>query len=104
MIWFALGVLLVAVVGGVSYATLRGFQLTRDLKRGGAALASEIDRVSAASLRIDRQMMKAETATRRLHDATGRLTTSWMQLGLQCAAVRQAHAQMRRVFWFVPGI
>lgn len=104
MIWVALGVLLGAVAGGAAYAALRGFQFYRDLKRGGAALTSEVDRVSAASLRIDRQLMKAEAATGRLTNATARLAISWARLEVQCAAVHQAHARMRRVFWFVPGI
>ena len=104
LIWIALAVLLVAVVGGIAYAAIRGWQLYRTAKRSGAVLTSEMDRISSASLRIERQMAKAEAATGRLNAATGRLATSRAQLDVQLAAVRQARAQVRRVFWFVPGI
>ena len=102
--WIALAVLLVAVVGGIAYAAVRGFQLYRNAKRSGAVLTSEMDRISTVSLQIERQMANAEAATGRLNDATGRLATSRAQLDVQLAAVREARTQVRRVFWFVPGI
>ena len=103
-IWIALGVLLLAVAGGIAYAAIRGWQLYRNAKRTGAAITSEMDRISATTLEIERQMARAEAATARLSAATERLTASRARLDVQLAAVRQARAQMRRVFWFVPGI
>jgi chromosome segregation ATPase len=102
--WIALGVLLIAVVASLTYAAIRGWQLYRTAKRSGAAITSEIDRISAVTLEIEQQMAKAEAATARLNAATGRLAASRAQLDVQLAAVRQARAQVRRVFWFVPGI
>ena len=102
--WVALGILLVAVVAGIAYAAIRGWQLYRTAKSSGAAITSEMDRISAVTLEIEQQMAKAEAATARLNAATGRLATSRAQLDVQLAAVRQARAQVRRVFWFVPGI
>ena len=104
VVWIALGLLLVAVVGGIAYAAIRGFQLYRDLKRGSSAFSSELGRISGASLQIERQMANAQAATKRLHGATGRLATSRAQLDVQLAALREARAQVRRVFWFVPGV
>lgn len=104
VIWIALGVLLVAIVGGIAYAAIRGWQLYRTAKRSGAAITAELDRISRATLEIERQMAKAEAAAARLHAATGRLATSRAQLDVQLVAVRQALAGARRVFWFVPGI
>ena len=103
-LWIALAVLLVAVVGGIAYASVRGFQLYRNAKRSGAAFTSETDRINEVSLQIERQMAKSAAATERLQSATGRLTSSRAQLDVQLAAVREARAQVRRVFWFVPGI
>jgi len=102
--WIALGVLFVAVVGGIAYAAIRGWQLYRTAKSSGAAITSEMDRIGAVTLEIEREMAKAEAATARLSAATGRLATSRAQLDVQLAALRQARAQVRRVFWFVPGI
>ena len=102
--WIALAVLVVAVVGGIAYAAIRGWQLYRTAKRSGAAITSEMDRITAVTLEIERQMAKAEAATARLNAATGRLAISRARLDAQLAAVRQARAQVRRVFWFVPGV
>ena len=102
--WIALGVLLVAVVGGIAYATVRGFQLYHDVKRGGSALSAEMERISDVSLQIEHQMANAEAATGRLQGATGRLATSRAKLDIQLAALQEARAQVRRAFWFVPGI
>ena len=104
LIWIALGVLLVAVVAGIAYAAVRGFQLYRSAKRSGAAITSEMDRINAVSLEIERHMTNAEAATARLNAATGRLATSRAQLDVQLTAIHQARAQMRRVFWFVPRV
>lgn len=101
--WIALGLLLL-VVAGIAYAAIRGWQLYRGAKRSGAVITAEMDRISAVTLEIERQMAKAEAATVRLNAATGRLAASRAQLDVQLAAVRQARAQVRRVFWFVPGI
>ena len=104
VVWIALGVLLIAVVGGIAYTVIRGFQLYRDVKRGGAALSTEMERISDVSLQIERQMVNAEAATGRLQGATGRLATSRAQLDIQLAAIREARTQVRRMFWFVPGL
>ena len=102
--WIALAILLVAIVGGIAYAVVRGIQLYRDAKRAGATIGGEMERISAASLQIDHHAAEAEAAAGRLHDATGRLAVSRATLDVQLAAVREARAQLRRTFWFVPGI
>ena len=102
--WIALAVLLVAVVGGLVYAAVGGFQLYRNAKRAGATFGGEMDRISRVSEQIERHAAAAEAAAGRLQDASGRLATSRAQLDIQLAAVRQARARVRRVFWFVPGV
>ena len=102
--WIALAVLLVAVVGGLAYAAVRGFQLYRNAKRSSAAFSSEMDRISRVSEQIEHHTAAAEAAAGRLKVASGRLATSRAQLDVQLAAVREARAQVRRVFWFVPGV
>ncbi len=104
VVWIALGLLLVAVVGGIVFAGVRGLELYRTAKRGGAALNAEMGRISDISLQIEHQMANAEDATGRLRDATERLGQSRARLDVQLAAVREARTQVRRVFWFVPGV
>lgn len=102
--WAALAVLLVAVVGGITFAVVRGFQLYRNAKRAGGTIGAEVERISEVSLQIEHHTAAAAAAGERLQTATGRLATSRAKLDVQLAAVREARAQVRRVFWFVPGI
>jgi hypothetical protein len=102
--WIALAVLIVAVVAGIAYVVVRGLALRRDVKRSSAVLEAELDRITEVSLQIELQMAKAEAATGRLKASTDRLATSRAQLDIQLAAIREARAKVRRVFWFVPGV
>lgn len=102
--WIALAVLLAATAGGIAYAVARGLALRRDVKRSSSALGAEIERINAVSLQIERHLAAAEAAAARLHDAGDRLTVSRARLDVQVAALREARAQVRRTFWFVPGI
>ncbi len=104
LLWISLAVLLVAVVGGIAFVTVRGFQLYRTAKRSGAVFTSEMDRINVVSLEIERHMADAAAAQDRLGDATSRLAISRARLDVQLSAVRQARADLRRVFWFVPGV
>jgi hypothetical protein len=97
VVWIALALLLVAVIAGVAYCVVRGLQLYRNAKRAGGRITAEMDRISAVTLSIERHSAKAAAAADRLHGATGRLD-------VQLAAVREAQAQLRRTFWFIPGL
>jgi hypothetical protein len=63
-----------------------------------------MDRISAVTLSIERHSAKAAAAVDRLQSATGRLALSRARLDVQLAAVREARAQVRRTFWFIPGL
>jgi len=102
--WISLAVLLVAVVVGIAYCAVRGWQLYKDAKRAGGKITAEMDRISEVTLQIERHSAKAAAASERLNGATGRLALSRARLDVQLAAVREAQAQLRRTFWFVPGI
>ena len=102
--WISLAVLLVAVVAGIGFCVVRGWPLYRDARRAGARITSEMERISAVTLEIERHTAKAAAASERLNGATGRLAASRARLEVQLAAVREAQAQVRRTFWFVPGI
>ena len=103
--WIALAVLLVAVVGG---HRVRGRSRLPALSHREAESAphSAARWIGSAASReqIERHAAAAEAAAGRLKDASGRLATSRARLDVQLAAVREARAQVRRVFWFVPGV
>ena len=102
--WISLAVLLVALVAGIAYCGLRGLQLYRNAKRASGTITAEMDRISEVTRQIERHSAKAAAASERLNGATGRLALSRARLDVQLAAVREAQAQLRRTFWFVPGI
>jgi hypothetical protein len=102
--WIALAVLLVSVVAGLAYDVVKGLRLWRDGKRVSETFGTEMDRISAGTLEIERRMAEADASARRLTEATERLTVSRVRLEIQLTAIREARAQVRRVFWFVPGV
>ncbi len=102
--WISLAVLLVAVVAGIAYCVVRGLQLYRDAKRAGGTITAEMDRINEVTRQIERHQTKAADAAERLQGATGRLAMSRARLEVQLAAIREAQAQLRRTFWFIPGI
>ena len=102
--WIALAVLLVGVVVGIAYCVVRGLQLYRDAKRASGRITAEMERISDVTLSIERHSAKAAAAADRLHGATGRLALSRARLDVQLAAIREAQAQLRRTFWFIPGL
>jgi len=104
LLWLALAVLLVAIVGGLAFAVSRGLALWRDIKRGSATLGAELALIGDGSLQIEHHLEAAEASSGRLHESMDRLALSRARLEIQLAAVHEARAQVRRVFWFVPGI
>ncbi|RDI73744.1 hypothetical protein Gocc_2308 [Gaiella occulta] len=102
--WLALAVFGVAVVVAAAYAVARGLELWRLVKRTGAILAAETERISRTTAQIESHLANASAAAGRLHEANERLAVARARLDVQRAALREARAQMRRVFWFVPGI
>jgi len=63
-----------------------------------------MERISGVMAEIERHTAKANAASERLNGATGRLAVTKARLDVQLAAIREARAQVRRTFWFVPGI
>ncbi len=102
--WISLAILAVAIVAGLAFCVIRGYLLYRQAKRSGAKITAEMDRISAVMAEIERHTAKAEAASERLNAATGRLAVTRARLNVQLAAIREARAQVRRTFWFVPGI
>lgn len=102
--WLALAFLLLAVAAGVAYAVVSGLRCYRDTKRASGAFASRTEHISETTASIERHLAKASASAQRLADASERLELSRARLDVQLAAVREARAQVRRVFWFVPGV
>ena len=102
--WISLGVLLVGVSAGVAFCVVRGLQLYRNAKSTGGRITAEMERISDVTRQIERRSAQAAAAAERLHGATGRLAVSRARLDVQLSAIREAQGQLRRTFWFVPGL
>ena len=102
--WLSLALLLVAVAVGLAYAIVRGLQFYRSMKRTGAELSSRLEGISGTVASIEGQLAAADASVQKLTEAGTRLQLSRAQLGVQLAAVGEARALVRRVFWFVPGV
>lgn len=103
-LWLSLALLFVAVAAGIAYAVVRGLQLYRNVKRTGGEFSARSERISVTVASIERHTATAEASAQRLAEANGRLRLSRARLDVQLAAIHEARAQVRRVFWFVPGI
>jgi hypothetical protein len=102
--WIALAVLLLAVVGGIAYAVVRGISLWRQVKRTGGTLGAESARIADASADIQEHLDRASASGASLGDAGERLAVSRAKLDVQLQALREARQTMRRLLWFLPGV
>lgn len=103
-IWICLVVFLIGLVGGLAYATVRGFVLWRRMKRTKGLIGPETERIARVAEEITLQLDRASESSARLAEAGGRLRTSSARLQIQLAAVREARLRLERTFWFVPGV
>ncbi len=103
-LWLSLALLLAAVAGGLAFVAVRGFQLYRNVKRTRGVFSSRLEKISRTVASVERHLAAADAGVQRLGEATRRLQQSRARLDVQRAAVDEARAQVRRVFWFVPGI
>jgi hypothetical protein len=102
--WIALAVLVVAVLGGIAYAVVRGLSLWRQVKRTGGTFGAESARIADATADIQEHLDRASASGASLGDASERLAASRAKLDVQLQAVREARQTMRRLLWFLPGV
>ena len=102
--WIALAVLVVAVLGGIAYAVVRGLSLWRQVKRTGGTFGAESARIADATADIQEHLDRASASGASLGDASERLAASRAKLDVQLQALREARQTMRRLLWFLPGV
>ena len=101
--WLALLVYVVAVLGGIAYAALRGLALWRRVKRTGGTFGDEATRITGGTEQIQVHLDRMNRSVVRLGETGRRLSDSRLQLDVQLQAVREARETLRRLLWFVPG-
>ena len=100
MFWIALAALVIASVGGATFAVLRGLRTWRDLKATGSRLRSGLDEISRASAEIETHLTRAGESSERLGTALSRLSRSRGRLDVQLAALREARESVGRAVPF----
>lgn len=97
MVWLALAVSLLLVVGSAVYATLKGLAAYRTFKALGSAAGGGLDRIAASAARIEHQLADAAAAGTRLDRSLARLRVSRARLNVLRSAIADVTAVVGRV-------
>jgi len=102
MFWLALILALVLTVAAVTYATLKGLEAFRGVKRLGRAMESDLERITAATEEIERHLELAAESGTTLEASLIRLRASRARLNVLIAAIADVRAAVGRVTAVVP--
>ena len=100
--WLALIFALVLTVAAAIYATLKGLEAFRAFKRLGRVVGSELDRITAATDEIERQLALAAASGTKLEAALARLRASRARLNVLTSALADVRAAVGRITAVVP--
>ena len=102
MFLLALIIALVLTVAAVTYATLKGLEAFRALKRLGRGMGGELDRIAAATDRIERHLALAAESGTKLEASLTRLRAARARLNVLTAALADVRATVGRITAVVP--
>jgi len=100
MIWIAVAFCLVAVLGSLAYAALRGFRLWRTSRAVSRRATDAIAAVTASAARTEERARGLTENAERLTMATERLQVSLAEL----SAIRRAAAEPQSLVRSVRGV
>jgi hypothetical protein len=100
--WLALIVALVLTVSAAVYSTLRGVEAFRAFKQLGRTVGGELDRIEAATDRIERELALAAEGGTKLEAALARLRASRTRLNVLTSALADVRAAVGRITAVVP--
>jgi hypothetical protein len=102
MFWLALIISLVLAVSTAIYATLKGLEAFRGVKRLGRVVGSELDQIERATGEIERQLALAAEGGTRLGVSLARLSASRARLNVLTSALSDVRAAVGRITAVVP--
>jgi hypothetical protein len=102
MLWLALILALALTVAAVTYATLKGLEAFRGVKRLGRAMDSDLERITAATEEIERHLELAAESGTKLEASLIRLRASRARLNVLLAAIADVRAAVGRVTAVMP--
>jgi len=100
VIWIALAFCLVAVIGSIAYAAMRGWRLWRTVRATSKRGTEAAERVMASAAVTEEHVGSLTTGTERLAAALERLQASLAEL----AAIRTAASEARALLASIRGV
>jgi hypothetical protein len=101
-VWPALAVDVLALIGGIAFAALRGLSTYRLTRTVGGELTAGVDRISRESDELATKLEKLADSTGRLDAALVRLEASRARLNVLLEAIGQVRAGLARLTGIVP--
>ena len=101
--WVALAILVVALVAGVVFASLRALQTKRAVKDLKDALGVELQRIARSGERTTGELEAATRAFERLQTSLVRFRTAYARVRLIKGVIAEAEAVLARARAFVPS-
>jgi hypothetical protein len=101
-VWIALAIFVVATVGGIAFAALRGLRAYRTLRTVGGELTAGVDRVSRDADEVATKLEGLADGTGRLEAALARLSASRARLNVLLQAIAEVRAGIGRITGIVP--
>ena len=100
--WLALIVALVLTVASAFFATQRGLEAFRGVKRLGRGIAGELDRIAVTSGEIERNLALAAEGGAQVEASLARLRSSRARLNVLTSALADVRAAVGRITAVVP--
>ena len=97
LVWLALAFLVVALVGSVAFAVVRGLGAWRAVKALASGAGAALDRIARSSAEIEGHLRAGAESGTRLDASLRRLSSSRARLNVLTAALADARAAAGRV-------
>ena len=97
LFWLSLAFLVVAVVGSIAFAVVRGLETWRAMKRLGGGVTGELDRIATATAEIELHLQAAAASGQSLDTSLRRLSASRARLNVLTTALADARTAFGRL-------
>ena len=102
LFWLSIAFLILAVVGSIAYAAVKGLETYRDTKRVLESSGAELDRITRATAEIELHLQVAAASGTQLDASLARLSASRARLNVLTSAIEDVRAAFARATSLVP--
>ena len=97
LFWLALAFVVLATVGSIVYAVLKGLEVFRESKQLLSVAGEDLDRIERSSGEIERHLQAAATSATELNASLARLQSSRARLAVLTTAIADVRASVDRI-------